>query len=201
MQKPVVSGGSVVSKVILVGQAPGIHEPALARPFAWTAGRTLFGWFAQHCGIDEATFRSRIYMAAVCRCFPGRNPQGGDRVPDSEEIANCSGWLQREIELLRPALILPVGKLAIGQFLAFNTLTDVIGQTFRITAFRRSIDIIPLPHPSGASPWHRVQPGKQLLEGALQLIRTHSAFVALSGKAVPPDVIKQPVKFDPLQLP
>src|SRR5271167_3605498 len=81
MQKPVVSGGAVLSRVILVGQAPGDKEPVLGRPFAWTAGKKLFRWFQDHTGVDEKTFRSRIYMAAVCRCFPGKKPGGGDRVP------------------------------------------------------------------------------------------------------------------------
>jgi len=95
MHKPVVSGGPVVSKVLLVGQAPGVKEPVLGRPFAWTAGRTMFGWFNNYCGIDEETFRNSIYMAAVCRCFPGKNAAGGDRVPDATEIGNCSRWLLR----------------------------------------------------------------------------------------------------------
>src|SRR5271163_4564681 len=90
MQKPVVSGGAVVSRVVLVGQAPGDKEPVMGRPFAWTAGRKLFRWFHEHADVDEATFRSRVYMAAVCRCFPGKMATGGDRVPDSGEIANCS---------------------------------------------------------------------------------------------------------------
>ena len=81
MRRPVVSGGPVVSKVLLVGQAPGDKEPKLGRPFAWTAGRTLFRWFEEACGFDELVFRRSIYMAAVCRCFPGKKPRGGDRVP------------------------------------------------------------------------------------------------------------------------
>ena len=53
MFPPPVSGGAVVSKVMLVGQAPGLKEPVLGKPFAWTAGRTLFGWFQQFCGMNE----------------------------------------------------------------------------------------------------------------------------------------------------
>ena len=74
MHPPVVSGGPVVSQVMLVGQAPGDKEPKLGRPFAWTAGRTLFKWFEEAAGLTEAEFRSSIYMAAVCRCFPGKKP-------------------------------------------------------------------------------------------------------------------------------
>lgn len=176
MHKPVVSGGAVVSPVMLVGQAPGVKEPQLGRPFAWTAGKTMFGWFRTHCGIDEAEFRTSVYMAAVCRCFPGKNSAGGDRVPDSKEIAACSHWLESEIAILKPALVIPVGKLAILQFMGFDKLTGVIGKKFRVELHGHKFDLIPLPHPSGASPWHRIEPGKQLLEDAMRLIRRHPAF-------------------------
>src|SRR5262249_30144461 len=98
MHPPVVSGGPVLSKVMLVGQAPGDKETLLGRPFAWTAGKTLFGWFNATCGLNEAQFRSLVYMAAVCRCFPGKKRGGGDRVPSPEEIANCAVWLRKEME-------------------------------------------------------------------------------------------------------
>lgn len=176
MNPPPVSGGAVVSKVMSVGQAPGSKEPVLGRPFAWTAGRTLFGWFERACGMTEAEFRASIYMAAVCRCFPGKNPAGGDRVPDAKEIATCSRWLEREIEILQPELVIPIGKLAIAQFLASEKLTEVIGKKFAVQSRGHSFDIVPLPHPSGASPWHRIEPGKTLLEQALRLIVTHPAW-------------------------
>ena len=177
MHKPVVSGGPVVSKVLLVGQAPGDKEPIVGRPFAWTAGKTLFKWFEEQAGLNEASFRNGIYMAAVCRCFPGKKETGGDRVPSREEIANCSNWLDKEIDILNPELVIPVGKLAIEQFLAEGRLDQCIGKQFRVRYHKNSFDLIPLPHPSGASPWHRMEPGKTLLGRALNLIAAHPAFV------------------------
>jgi uracil-DNA glycosylase len=176
MHRPAVSGGAVVSKVISVGQAPGTREPLVGRPFAWTAGRTLFGWFERTCGMNESEFRASIYMAAVCRCFPGKTKAGGDRVPDPGEIATCARWLDAEISLLQPALILPIGKLAIQQFVPFDKLTEVIGRSFRVTRRGHAFDVIPLPHPSGASPWHRIEPGRTLLEEALRSIVRHPAW-------------------------
>jgi len=168
----------VFSEVMLVGQAPGQKEPLLGRPFAWTAGKTLFGWFHRTCGLSEQAFRSRIYMAAVCRCFPGKKPSGGDRVPSEIEIENCSLWLKREIKILQPKLVIPVGKLAISQFLECKRLDDIIGKKFPGTLAGHSFDLIPLPHPSGASPWHRMEPGKSLLDNALRLISKHPAMRA-----------------------
>jgi uracil-DNA glycosylase len=173
MHQPVVVGRPVASRIILIGQAPGDKEPKLGRPFAWTAGKTLFKWFHEALGWSEDETRDRVYFAAVCRCFPGKKETGGDRVPGEEEIANCSRWLAAEFALLRPQLVLPVGKLAITQFLPPAPLNDLIGKSFRIEYHGHATDCIPLPHPSGASPWHRMEPGRTLLRQALKLVAAH----------------------------
>lgn len=178
MHKPVVVGRAVASRVLLVGQAPGDKEPKLDRPFAWTAGKTLFKWFHSALGWTEDEVRDRIYFAAVCRCFPGKRPEGGDRVPAPDEIANCSAWLEREFALLQPTLVLPVGKLAISQFLGERPLAETIGHSFPVTYRGHATECIPLPHPSGASPWHRMEPGKTLLHRALALVAKHEAITS-----------------------
>ena len=175
VHRPVVVGRPVASRIILVGQAPGDKEPKLGRPFAWTAGRTLFHWFHGSLGWTEDETRDRIYFAAVCRCFPGKAPQGGDRVPADQEVANCAQWLEREFALLQPRLVLPVGKLAITQFLGVHPLVEVIGRSFRVAYRGQDVDVVPLPHPSGASPWHRMEPGRTLLAQALALVAAHPA--------------------------
>jgi uracil-DNA glycosylase len=177
---PVVVGSPVVSPVLLVGQAPGDKEPKLGRPFAWTAGKKMFKWFGA-LGLDEETFRSRVYMAAVCRCFPGKNPKGGDRVPSDEEIASCRPWMEREIELCEPELVIPVGRLAIEQFLGPSPLAEVIGRVYPGERGRVRFDVLPLPHPSGASTWYYVEPGKTLTERALALLGAHPAWRKLLG--------------------
>jgi uracil-DNA glycosylase len=178
MQKPVVVGRPVTSRILLVGQAPGDKEPKLGRPFAWTAGKTLFKWFHEALGWTEDEVRDRVYFAAVCRCFPGKKETGGDRVPDEDEIAFCSRWLAAEVKLLQPQLVLPVGKLAITQFIPPAPLNDIIGKKLRIDYRGHAMDCIPLPHPSGASPWHRMEPGKTLLGQALKLVARHPAVAA-----------------------
>jgi uracil-DNA glycosylase len=187
MYKPVVVGRPVASRAILVGQAPGDKEPVMGRPFAWTAGKTLFKWFNSVLGWTEDETRDRLYFAAVCRCFPGKNPTGGDRVPAPDEIANCSAWLDREFELLEPELVIPVGKLAIGQFLPVAPLADTIGRTFTTLRHGRTVDVIPLPHPSGASPWHRIEPGMTLLRRALKLIAVHPAISSAAAQQRRPE--------------
>jgi uracil-DNA glycosylase len=175
MQSTPVIGNAVVSRVLLVGQAPGPREPDIGQPFAWTAGKMLFKWFAS-IGLDEQRFRGRVYMAAVCRCFPGKRPGGGDRVPNPDEVENCSGWLDAEIAINRPRLVIPAGKLAIAQFLPIDKLDAVVGRLHRVTRNGVTFDVAPLPHPSGASTWQHVQPGKTLLPRALALIEAHPAW-------------------------
>jgi uracil-DNA glycosylase len=185
MLKPVVVGRPVASRIMLVGQAPGDKEPVMGRPFAWTAGKTLFKWFSAGLGWTEDEVRDRIYFAAVCRCFPGKHPKGGDRVPDPEEIGSCARWMDREFELLGTTLVIPVGKLAIGRFLEPAPLQDIVGRSFRVRIAGRDADCIPLPHPSGASPWHRMEPGKTLLARGLALVAAHPEVKARSLTQAP----------------
>jgi uracil-DNA glycosylase len=173
---PVVHGPPVVSRVMLVGQAPGPREGSFGRPFAWTAGRTMFRWFEEALGVDEATFRERVYMAAVARCFPGKAKGGGDRKPDAEEIERCKTWLARESAILQPELIVAVGTLAIEQVLGERRLlAEVVGTTRRARWHGREVEVVALPHPSGASPWHKIEPGKTLLSKALARLAKHPA--------------------------
>jgi uracil-DNA glycosylase len=180
---PPVHGSPVASTVFLVGQAPGPREASYGKPFAYTAGRTLFRWFEEATGVDEEHFRENVYMAAVGRCFPGKAKGGADRVPDAMEIANCSKHMRKELAIVHPKLILAVGKLAIGEVLGPErlprksyTLTDVVGKPIRTIYHGWECDAICLPHPSGLSSWHKVEPGKTLLRAALQEVRKHPAW-------------------------
>ncbi|HVK75791.1 MAG TPA: uracil-DNA glycosylase family protein [Kofleriaceae bacterium] len=173
-----MTGIPVLSPVMLIGQAPGAKEGPAGKPFAWTAGKTMFKWF-EDIGVGEEAFRQRVYMAAVCRCFPGKGAKGGDRVPSPDEIQACSRHLEAEVRTLRPALVIPVGKLAIAQVLpdaARAQLVDTVGALHRTKFHGVEVDVIPLPHPSGASTWHRVEPGKALLQRALARIEAHAAW-------------------------
>ncbi len=184
---PPVHGPAVPSRILLVGQAPGPHEAKLGRPFAWTAGKTLFAWLERATGAPEAVVRERVYIAAVVRCFPGKVSGGGDRVPTPAECARWRGFLEREVEILRPRLVLAVGRLAIGEMLgaeiAGRPLAEVVGKSYRLRYHGVESDVIPLPHPSGASTWFKVEPGRSLLEQALRLVGAHPEVVKALGQA------------------
>jgi uracil-DNA glycosylase len=179
---PVVHGPPVASRILLIGQAPGPHEGALGRPFAWTAGKTMFGWFSRSLGVDEARFRERVYLAAVARCFPGKAKAGGDRRPNPGEIARCRRYLAAEVQILEPRLIVPVGGLAIEQVLGEKVqLASVVGAVLRVEFLGWGADALCLPHPSGASTWHRTEPGRSLLAKALRQLGRHAAWIEAFG--------------------
>jgi uracil-DNA glycosylase len=159
------------ARVMLVGQAPGPREEGLGKPFAYTAGKRMFTWF-QSIGIDEETFRRKVHIGAVIRCFPGRDPKaGGDRVPDAAEIANCAQHLDRELALLRPELVIAVGTLAAKQLLGTAELKAIVGRVHKITRAGHTVEVVVLPHPSGRSTWTNKPEHQVLLQKSLRLIR------------------------------
>lgn len=165
---------------MLVGQAPGKVEAGGGQPFSGRAGRTLFRWF-ERAGVDEETARQRIYIAAVTRCFPGPHPSGrGDRVPSPAERANCADWLNDELRILRPALLVPVGKLAIERFLAPRPLDELIGREHEVEHGGGRSVAIPLPHPSGASSWIHQGDHPALLDRALSLLGARLAALGVT---------------------
>jgi uracil-DNA glycosylase len=182
VQPPPVLGAVPGAGVYLMGQAPGPKEMAQGRPFVFTAGTTLFRWFAS-IGVPEEEFRAKVYMAAVIRCFPGKLAgKQGDRKPSRAEIAQCRPHQDAEVRMLRPGLVLPVGKLAIEQFLPPSPLDAVVGRVFPLVREGHPFDAIPLPHPSGLSRWIQTPEGKARIRAALELIRRHPAWVATFGE-------------------
>ena len=167
---PIVSAART-PKAMLVGQAPGQVEAAGGRPFAGRAGGTLFRWLAS-IGLDENTARKRIYIAAVTRCYPGPSPSGrGDRVPSPRERELCGSWLDDELRIIHPRVLIPVGRLAIDRFLGPQPLDQVIGRAHEVEHPGGRSVAIPLPHPSGASSWIHQADHKAQLQSALELLK------------------------------
>ena len=179
---PILSSASA-PRVMLVGQAPGQVELGDRRPFAGRAGRTLFRWIAR-AGLDEAVAREAIYIAAITRCYPGPSPSGrGDRVPSPDERAACAPWLEAELRLIRPVLLIPVGRLAIDRFLTPRPLADLIGHRFDVEHQGGVSEAIPLPHPSGASSWPNQPGNRERLDRAIDLLASRFADLAIGRQA------------------
>jgi uracil-DNA glycosylase len=167
---PAIFTGKLDARMMTIGQAPGITEVEAKRPFNAGSGQRLFKWLAE-AGIEENWFRTTQYMTSVTKCYPGRAASGsGDRVPNREEQAFCRPFLDKEIELADPALIIPIGRLAIDLFFPKKLkLTDIIGT-------QKEVDgrwVVPLPHSSGASRWHQSETNRILIQQAIDLIKGH----------------------------
>ncbi|OGO38520.1 MAG: hypothetical protein A2W35_17125 [Chloroflexi bacterium RBG_16_57_11] len=155
---------------MIIGQAPGITEKEAGRPFNAGSGTRLFRWLAD-AGIDETWFRNTQYLTSVTKCYPGRSISGGgDRVPSRAEQTLCRPYLDQEIALIDPRMILPVGGLAISLFYpAGQPLTEIIGTQKQV----HGRWVIPLPHPSGASRWHQQETNRERVRQAVALIDEH----------------------------
>ena len=106
--------GRETAEVLFVGEGPGEQEDLQGEPFVGPAGKLLDDMLAM-IGLD----RSRIYIANIVKCRPPHN-----RDPQPDEQAACEGWLQRQIELLQPKLIVCLGRIA---------AMALIDPSFRIT--------------------------------------------------------------------
>ena len=167
---PAIFTGATGARIMTIGQAPGITEVEAGRPFNAGSGQRLFKWLGE-VGIEEHWFRTTQYMTVVTKCYPGRAKGGsGDRVPSRAEQKLCRPYLDQEIALVNAALIIPIGKLAIGLYYPKNLkLTEIIGTEIEIDGRW----IVPLPHSSGASRWHQSAENRELIQRSVALIGKH----------------------------
>lgn len=165
-----IFSGQAGARIMIIGQAPGITEKEVGRPFNAGSGTRLFTWLEQ-AGIDEEWFRTEQYITSVTKCYPGRSASGsGDRLPTKIEQGLCRPYLDDEINLVDPQLIIPVGRLAIGLIYPPGAkLAGIIGTQMRLDGRW----VVPLPHPSGASRWHQAEVNREKIANAVQLIRDH----------------------------
>lgn len=167
--------GQPGQRAYILGQAPGSVEAVERRPWRGRAGQTLRQWLQ----LDEDGFYRIFYCASVMRCYPGRSPTGrGDRAPTPREQELCRFWREWEFRLLRPKLIVPVGILAAKQLLGIRSLTECIGESFRVGEALA----VPLPHPSGRNTWLNDQANRARLGRATTRIRDELARLSIDGE-------------------
>ena len=151
---------------LLVGQAPGPSERVSRRPFSGRAGKELDRWMIRAGFESSDEFRRLTYIAALMRCFPGRNASGaGDLRPPPAAIANCAHWLDAELRILKPKVVIAVGQMAINRFLGPGPLELRVGKRFGDAPV-----MVPLPHPSGTSRWLNDAVNRERLAEALAII-------------------------------
>ncbi len=156
--------GYAGQKAMIYGQAPGAVEGGERRPWRGRAGQALRRWL----GVDEEEFYATFYCASVTRCYPGKDPSGkGDRTPTPLEIELCRFWREWEFRLLRPAVLVPVGGLAIREVLGIRSLDECVGRTYAVG----EAVAVPLPHPSGVSHWLNEPRNRERVELAVSRLR------------------------------
>jgi uracil-DNA glycosylase family 4 len=163
-------------RLMVIGQAPGRHAGRYREPFTSPYSRTIAAWLTQ-AGFARDDLSARVHLTALTRCFPGPSPTGhGDRAPSRAEVALCAPHLRNEIALLQPAVILPVGKLAIDTLYGRSRpLSQVIGTAWE----RDGVRYLPLPHPSGVSRWRNDPAHRALVDDALALLAAWRVELAL----------------------
>ncbi|HLX40153.1 MAG TPA: uracil-DNA glycosylase family protein [Ktedonobacteraceae bacterium] len=163
--RPLVSGRAG-DRVMVIGQAPGHRSIENNRSFSGPGGAILQKWLEQ-AGFPRGYLHEHTYLSSLTRCDPGRNPRGGgDRRPSPQEIALCRPFLEAELRLLNPKVVLLVGTMAIETYLGKGKLEEMIG-TF---TERDGMLFLPLPHPSGVSRWLNDPAHQQLTQQALALL-------------------------------
>ena len=120
-------------RALIVGQAPGITRAA-ARPAVRGSRRAQArsaGW-RRSASRTTRSMLERFAFAAVAKCYPGRVPGGrGDRAPDRGERERCRPWTDALVRLCDPAVVVPVGRLAIDDWLGRAPLAEVVGPALR----------------------------------------------------------------------
>jgi uracil-DNA glycosylase family 4 len=156
--------GYAGQRAMIYGQAPGAVEGGERRPWRGRAGRTLRSWL----GVDEGEFYATFYCASVTRCYPGKDRSGkGDRTPSPREVELCRFWREWELRLLRPAVLVLVGGLAIREVLGIRSLDECVGRTYQAG----EAVAVPLPHPSGVSRWMNEAANRARVEQAVSRLR------------------------------
>jgi DNA polymerase len=109
--------GSPDTEVVFVGEGPGFHEDRLGRPFVGRAGDLLTKYLGTlRWGRDE------VFITNVVKCRPPDN-----RDPEPDEIAACAPYLQRQLEVLDPALIVTLGRHSLGRFMPGERISQAHG--------------------------------------------------------------------------
>jgi len=145
-KNPVVGAGSLDSGILFVGEAPGYNEDLQGCPFVGRAGKIL-DELLESVGLK----RDDVYIANILKCRPPDN-----RNPLKTEIESCTEYLNKQIEIIQPKIILPLGNFACSYIfekfsLKYDKISNVHGKVFQMNTLMGTIKIIPLYHPAVAT--------------------------------------------------
>jgi uracil-DNA glycosylase family 4 len=122
--------------IMFIGEGPGFHEDRQGRPFVGAAGNYL-NELLENIGLK----RDQVYITNVVKCRPP-----GNRDPQAEEIDACRPYLDRQIELIRPRLVITLGRFSMQRYFPGASISRIHGQAKRVG----SVIYFPMFHPAAA---------------------------------------------------
>lgn len=166
--------GNAGQRLMVIGQAPGPTAGVRPLPFSGASGKALQGWLTR-AGFPEGALHRDFYLTSITKCFPGPALHGGqgDRLPSATEITLCARHLDREMALVRPEIVLSLGRMATERLDATARrlpLAELVGTIRPAERAEHSFLLIPLPHPSGVSRWLNVPAHRERLDLALEML-------------------------------
>lgn len=132
----VPGAGPESSQVVFIGEAPGFHEDQQALPFVGAAGKFL-DELLESVDLD----REKVFITNIIKCRP---PANRDPLPD--EIAACHPHLNRQLEVLKPQMIVTLGRFSMARFFPKARISQIHGQPRRISG----LICLPMYHPAAA---------------------------------------------------
>ncbi len=126
------------ARIFFVGEAPGAREDELGRPFVGRSG-ALLDEMLEGAGLR----RESVFIANIIRCRPP-----GNRNPRAPEIRACGGWLAEQLRLIRPAVVVPLGRFALQHFRPGGKITQLQGAPLPVSYEGEPLTLFPLLHPS-----------------------------------------------------
>ena len=141
----VIGSGSLDASIVLVGEAPGRKEDESGLPFVGSAGKLLDG-LLESSGLS----REDIFIGNILKCRPP-----GNRRPKKAEVGTCEGYLTRQLEIIKPKVIAPMGNSALAYFqskygLGDEVIGDAHGKVFEVETSWGKVQLVPLYHPAAA---------------------------------------------------
>ena len=129
--------------IMFIGEAPGKNEDKIGRPFVGRAGRI----FDEMLGSIELK-RENVYISNIIKCRPPKN-----RNPTKIETTMCSKYIDKQIEIINPKVIVPLGRIAISYIfkkfgLPFEKISNIHGSLYSINNSLNKFKIIPIYHPA-----------------------------------------------------
>lgn len=128
--------GNYDADIMFIGEAPGFHEDRNGEPFVGAAGKFL-DEMLESINLD----RSSVYITNVVKCRPP-----GNRDPLPDEIAACSGYIDRQIELVNPKVVVTLGRFSMSRWFPKERISRIHGRPQRVG----TIMVVPMYHPAAA---------------------------------------------------